>query len=116
MIFKLRREYDNIVGMKTCFDLAIISSSVPVFATWAMPPPLVPVQTLIFVSLIACILLFWVRSRAELKRQYYDRLYGPGVKTVPLEWWEADLDPIFKRSMSRLADQWIGKIRHATRR
>ena len=102
--------------MKTCLDLAVASCSVPVFATWAMRPPLVPVQVLIVVSLVSCVLLFWVRSSTELKRQMYDRLYGPGMKAVPLEWWEIDLDPIFKRSMKRLAKKWLGIYRRWARR
>lgn len=102
--------------MKACFDLAVAVCSVPVFATWAMRPPLIPVQILIVVSLGACLLLFWVRSSVELKRQMYDRLYGPGVKAVPLEWWEADLDPAFKRLISQAANLCARRIRLAVRR
>lgn len=36
----------------------------------------------------------------------YDRLYGPGVKTVSRDWWEADLDPIFMRSVTELVKKW----------
>jgi hypothetical protein len=92
--------------MKTCFDLAS-ACPVTVFATLAMRPPLVPVQVLIGVLLGSCVLLFWTKSRAELKQQMYDRLYGPGVKTVLRDWWEADLDPAFMRSVSKLAKKWL---------
>lgn len=93
--------------MKTWFDLAASVSRTHVTAMWSMRPPLVSVETLIVVVLVCCVLLFWVRSSIELKQQMYDRLYGPGVRTANLEWWEADLDPAFKRSVSKLAQKWM---------
>lgn len=87
--------------MKTCVDIALVISSMPLLESWAMRPPLVPVQILIGVVLSSCMALFWVRSNYELRRQMYERLYGPGVKAVPLDWWEADLDPAFKKLLKR---------------
>lgn len=101
--------------MKTCFDLAADLFRTPVIATWAIRPPLVSVQVLIVVAVIACILLFWVRSSIELKQQMYARLYGPGTKTARLEWWEADLDPIFKQALSRMAENCARRLKSAPR-
>lgn len=101
--------------MKTCFDLAADLCCTPVIATWAIRPPLVPVQVLIVVAVIACILLFWVRSSIELKQQMYARLYGPGAKTARLEWWEADLDPIFKQALCRVAENCARRLKIAAR-
>lgn len=95
--------------MKTCLDLAAAACSVPFLATWAMRPPLISIHILIAVVLVSCVLLFWVRSSAMLRQQMYDRLYGPGMKTAHLEWWEADLDPIFKRSVGKLVRKWLKK-------
>ena len=96
-----------IVRMKTCVDLAVVISSMPLLMSWAMRPPLVPVQILIGIVLASCMALFWVRSNHELRKQMYDRLYGPGVKHVPLEWWEVDLDPIFKRALKCRFKKWL---------
>lgn len=96
-----------ILRMKTCFDLAVVVSAAPVLFGWAMRPPLVPVQILIGVVLASCMALFWVRSNYELRKQMYERLYGPGVKAVPVEWYEADLDPIFKRAVKKWSSRWM---------
>lgn len=93
--------------MKICFDIALVVSAMPLLASWAMRPPLVPVQILIGVVLSSCMALFWVRSNHGLRKQMYERIYGPGVKAVRLEWWEADLDPAFKRLMKRWSARWF---------
>jgi hypothetical protein len=105
LVFKPQRDCEIIDTMKTWFDPA--SACMPFFATLAMRPPLIPVQVLIGVVLGCCIVLFLTRSRAELKQQMYDRLYGPGAKTASRDWWEADLDPVFMRSVTGLASKWM---------
>ncbi|MBX7211741.1 MAG: hypothetical protein K1X78_25765 [Verrucomicrobiaceae bacterium] len=87
------------------------SFTAPVVATWSMRPPLVPVDVLIGVVFASCVLLFWVRSSVELKQAMFDRLYGPGVRPVRLDWWEADLDA----ALIRMAKRWSRK-RAANRR
>jgi hypothetical protein len=106
LVFKLQGGCGIIRAMKTWFDPAS-AFMMPFFATLAMRPPLVPVQVLIGVVLGCCIVLFLTRSRAELKQQMYDRLYGPGAKTASRDWWEADLDPIFMRSVTELVNKWV---------
>lgn len=97
--------------MKAGFDLAASVCKMHVVATWAIRPPLVSTEALIGVVLGSCVVLFWVRSSAELRQQMYDRLYGPGMKAVPLRWWEADLDPLFKRSVQNCVKRWMKKQR-----
>lgn len=92
--------------MKTVL-LPMYLCGAPVFATWSMRPPLVCPDLLIFVTVTSCILLFWVKSSVMLKQEMYDRLHGPGKRSAPLEWWEADLDPILKKAVILRLKAWL---------
>lgn len=81
-------------------DPAVICVA-PVVAMWIMHPPLINNELLIAVVLASSILLFWSKSSIELRRQMYDRLYGPGAKSMRLNWWETDLDSWLRRAIRR---------------
>lgn len=91
--------------MNACFDLASSVGALNIVAALSMNPPLVPVPALVGTLVAACVALFLVRSHGSMKQQYLDRLYGPGVKQRKFEWWETDLDPIFKEAVLSLASK-----------
>lgn len=92
--------------MNACFELASSVGSHDMFATLSMNPPLAPVPVLVATLVVSCIALFLVRSHGAMKQQYLDRIYGPGVKQRKAEWWEADLDPLFKEAVLSVAAKW----------
>lgn len=95
--------------MNSCIHLWLSLGSISTLAALALRPPLIPLPALIAVLFVATIVLFLVRSNLAMKQMMLDRTYGPGVKRPPTEWWEADLDPIFKRAV---IDRMSGWLRH----
>ncbi len=96
-------------GMNACFEFASSVGAPNILVALSMSPPLVPVPALVGTLVASCVALFLVRSHGSMKQQYLDRIYGPGVKQRKLEWWETDLDPIFKEAVCSLAAKWRTK-------